>query len=181
MKYKKIAIDILIIFFSIGATYLMSKYHLVYKLEHVITSEYILAFMAGMLFISFFTVIPASFILINLIGNNDPIVIALIAGMGAVIGDLLIFIFVKDRFSHSIFDFINFKKDNWLDKLKENKAIKILLPVIGAAIIASPFPDEIGVSLMGACRIKKRYFIPISYALNSVGIYLLLLASKIAY
>lgn len=175
MKYKKIVIDFLIIFFSIGATYLMSKYHLVYKLEQVITSEYILAFMAGALFISFFTVVPASYILINLISNNDPVIIAMIAGLGAVIGDLLIFLFIKDRFSHSIFDFINFKKDNWINKLKENKVIKILLPVIGAAIIASPFPDEIGVALMGACRMKKRYFIPISYALNSVGIYILLL------
>lgn len=178
MKHKKLIIDFAIVFLSIGATYLMSKYHLVYKLEHIIISDYILAFIAGMFFISFFTVIPASYILINLLGSNEPLVVALIAGMGAVAGDLIIFIFVKNRFSHSFFSIFNFREDHWIHKLKEYKFIKILMPVIGAAIIASPFPDEIGVSLMGAARMKKRYFIPISYILNFVGIYILLVVSE---
>lgn len=104
------------------------------------------------------------------------------AGLGAVIGDLLIFLFVRNRLSNNFFSFLRLrlKGNDVADKLSENGFTRIFLPIIGAAVIASPLPDEIGVAMMGASRIKKRYFIPISYALNSAGIYLLLLASRIA-
>jgi len=35
------------------------------------------------------------------------------------------------------------------------------LPVIGAVIIASPFPDELGISLMGFSKMKTPYYIKI--------------------
>ncbi len=178
MINKNIIIDILIITLSLLATYLMAEFSVVLVLEKAITSDYVLALIAGIFFISFFTVVPAGYILINLIGDNDMFTIALIAGMGAVIGDLLIFVFVKNRFSNNLFSLFHFRQDGAVKRLKENKIIRIFLPVLGAAIIASPLPDEIGVALMGASRIKKRFFIPMSYVLNSVGIYILLIISK---
>ncbi|MFA7662520.1 MAG: hypothetical protein WCX88_01210 [Patescibacteria group bacterium] len=178
MKNKKILYDILIIAIGVVITFLIAKFDLVLKLEDIVTNYYILAFFAGMFFVSFFTVVPASYVLISLASNNNLIIITLIAGIGALCGDLLIFLFVKNRLSHSLFDFLKFKKKNKLEKLRENKLIKIFLVILGAIIIASPFPDEIGVSLMGVSKLKKRYFIPISYILNSIGIYLLLLVSK---
>jgi hypothetical protein len=181
MKYKSLIFDLSIVVLSIFLTFLLAKFGVVLKLENIITSDYILAFVAGIFFISFFTVVPSGYILINLIGNNDLAVIALIAGAGAAIGDSLIFLFVKNKLSHDFFSFLHFRKDSkpdkMLKKIKDSKLLKIFLPVIGAAIIVSPFPDEIGVALMGASRIKKRYFIPISYLLNTIGIYLLLLAA----
>lgn len=53
MKYKKQIIDSLIIIMSLAATYLMARFDLVLKLEHVITSGYILAFAAGIFFYLF--------------------------------------------------------------------------------------------------------------------------------
>lgn len=178
MKYRKIIIDLSIAASSLLATYLMARFGLLLRLEHAVANDLIIAFMAGMFFISFFTVVPASYILISLLADSNPLFISLIAGIGAVFGDLLIFLFIKNRVSHSFFSFFNFKKSNWTERLKKNRAIRILLPVIGAAIIASPLPDEIGVSLMGVSRIKKRHFIPISFALNAAGIYLLLRIGK---
>lgn len=48
-----------------------------------------------------------------------------------------------------------------------------LLPVIGAAVIASPLPDEAGVSLLGLSKIRKWQFFAITFALNAVGIFLI--------
>ena len=54
-----------------------------------------------------------------------------------------------------------------------------MLPIIGAIIIASPFPDEIGVSLMGLSKLSTPKFIFISYILNSIGLFLIVSASVI--
>lgn len=178
MRNKKLLSDILILSVSVIFTVLMDRLDIVLKLEQVITSEYILAFVAGIFFISFFTVVPSSFILINLSANSSLLDIALIAGLGAMIGDLIIFLFVKERLSNNFFDFLKFKDKGYLEKLKNSRMLKYFLPVLGAAIVASPLPDEIGVALMGASKMKRRYFIPISYLLNAIGIYLLLLASS---
>jgi hypothetical protein len=45
-----------------------------------------------------------------------------------------------------------------------------LVPVIGAVIVASPLPDELGVSLMGASSIASWQFLILSYCLNAAGI-----------
>lgn len=52
----------------------------------------------------------------------------------------------------------------------------IIMP-IGAIIIASPFPDELGVSLIGLSKLSTGKFILLSYILNSIGIFLVVSAS----
>jgi uncharacterized membrane protein YdjX (TVP38/TMEM64 family) len=53
------------------------------------------------------------------------------------------------------------------------------LPIIGALIIISPFPDEIGIGLMGLSKIKKWQFMLISFALNSLGIFIIVALANI--
>ncbi|KKR47070.1 MAG: hypothetical protein UT80_C0011G0001, partial [Parcubacteria group bacterium GW2011_GWC1_40_13] len=50
------------------------------------------------------------------------------------------------------------------------KLFKWLIPFIGALIIASPLPDEAGLAMMGLSKMKTSVFIPISFALNFLGI-----------
>ena len=45
--------------------------------------------------------------------------------------------------------------------------------MLGAAIIASPLPDEIGLSLMGMSKTRVAVLIPVSFAMNALGICLL--------
>ena len=45
--------------------------------------------------------------------------------------------------------------------------------MLGALIIASPLPDELGLAMMGVARIKLRVLIPISLVLNFAGIVLI--------
>lgn len=49
---------------------------------------------------------------------------------------------------------------------------------IGAFIIASPFPDEIGVSLMGISKLKTYQFLLIAFALNILAVFLIISASS---
>src|SRR3989344_5750951 len=49
--------------------------------------------------------------------------------------------------------------------------------VVGAILIASPLPDEIGVSLMGLSKISTIRFVILSFVLNATGIFLILSAS----
>lgn len=178
MKNKKLFFDFLMLAASILFTFLLAKFDLILKLEQLVQHDYLLAFVTGIFFISFLTVVPATFVLSNLILHDNLLAISLVAGAGAMFGDLLIFWFVKDRLTNNFFNFLHPKKGGRWSRLQENKIFRFFLPVLGAAIIASPFPDEIGVTLLGASRMKKRYFIPMTYLLNTVGIYLVLLASR---
>jgi len=149
-------------------------------LLHLGNFGYIGAFFAGMLFVSTFTVATGAIILLVLVETLSPIEIGLIAGLGAVTGDLIIFRFVKDDLSKEVKNIYNkFDKNHHLKKLFRTKYFAWTLPVIGAIIIASPLPDEVGVSLMEISKLKPYQFLVISFILNSIGIFLVVSASII--
>lgn len=138
------------------------------------------AFIAGMFFISTFTVATSALILLILAETLSPIEIGLIAGLGAVIGDLLIFRFVKDGLVGELrFIYNQVDGSHHLHKLFHTKYFSWTLPIIGAVIIASPLPDELGVSLMGISKMNTYKFMLMSYLLNSVGIFLVISLSTV--
>lgn len=136
--------------------------------------------MAGILFVSTFTVATSALVLLTLAETLSPIEIGLIAGVGAVVGDLLIFSLIKDNLANEIEDIYNqIDTKQHIKKLFHTKYFSWMLPVFGAAIIASPLPDEMGISLIGLSKMKIANFIFLSYLLNSVGIFLIVSASAI--
>lgn len=140
---------------------------------------YIGAFFAGFLFVSTFTIATGALILLILAEKLSPLEIGLIAGLGAVVGDLTIFKVVKDRLINEIQPIFDHFGGNHLKHVLHTKYFSWTLPVVGAIIIASPFPDEIGISLMGITKMKTYKFILLSYVLNSIGIFLVVSASLI--
>lgn len=48
--------------------------------------------------------------------------------------------------------------------------------MLGAIIIATPFPDEIGISLMGLSHLKRPYIILMCFLLNVIGVLAIVLA-----
>ncbi len=149
-------------------------------LTHLGGLGYVGAFFAGALFVSTFTVATGALILLILAETLHPLEIGLIAGLGAVVGDLTIFRFVKDNLTSEIEDIYNhFDKRHHLKKLFRSKYFNWTLPILGAIIIASPLPDEMGVSLMGLSKLSAFRFIILSYFLNSIGIFLVVTASTI--
>jgi len=149
-------------------------------LLHLGNYGYVGAFLAGILFVSTFTVAIGAIILLALAETLSPIEIGIIAGLGAVVGDFAIFRFVKDDLASEVNQIYNkIDGNHHLKKVFHTKYFSWTLPVIGAVIIASPLPDEVGVSLMGISKLKTYQFLLISFILNAIGIFLVVSASTI--
>lgn len=138
------------------------------------------AFLGGMLFVSTFTVATGALILMILAETLSPIEIGIIAGLGAVIGDFIIFRFIKSNLSKELEEIYNkIDHNGHVVKILHTKYFSWTLPVFGAIIIASPLPDEIGVSLMGISKMKTYQFLITSFILNTIGIFLIISAGLI--
>ncbi|KKS26035.1 MAG: hypothetical protein UV36_C0007G0005 [Parcubacteria group bacterium GW2011_GWC2_42_6] len=132
--------------------------------------QYLGAFIIGIFFVSIFTVVPASVILFYLAENNDPLLTAIFAGMGAVAGDYLIFKFLKNKVFEELQPVFKKIEGTYFHKLLHTPYFAWVLPVVGATIIASPLPDEVGITLMGLSRVKNWQFIILTFILNTLGI-----------
>lgn len=144
---------------------------------HLGNYGYFGAFVGGILFVSTFTVSIGTVLLLLLAETINPVLIGLIAGVGAVAGDLLIFQYVRNKgLISEIKHFFEFFGSDKVSHLIHSKYFSWTLPVLGAIIIASPLPDEMGVGLMGISKLKTGQFILLSFALNAIGIFLIVTA-----
>ena len=173
-KYKKLTILLLAI---IAAYLLFSKINI----SAIIPSgqaQFISLFVAGILLAFGFLAPFAAGFFITL--NPESIITAaLIAGIGTVIADLFIFRFIRISFmsefdklkkSPVIKDLNNAINISFLHRIK----LYIYYSIIGI-IIASPLPDEIGISMLaGLTKIKTPALAIISYILHFIGILILL-------
>ena len=139
---------------------------------------YIGAFIAGAFFVSIFTVAPSALVLFFIAETLNPFGVAIFAGAGAVIGDYLIFRFLRDRVFNELKPMFLKNGGNILVKLFKTPYFIWLLPLVGAFIIASPFPDEVGIGLLGASKLKSWQFISLSLILNSIGIFLVIITAR---
>ncbi len=141
---------------------------------------YIGAFAGGILFVSTFTMSIGVSLLLLLAETLHPIEIGLLAGMGAVIGDLVIFQYIRSKgLISEIKHFFEFFGGDKIKHLVHTKYFSWALPVLGAIIIASPLPDELGVGLMGISKLKTSQFILLSFVLNAMGIFLIVATGAI--
>ncbi len=139
---------------------------------------YVGAFIAGIFFVSTFTVVPASVVLYHLADLLHPIEVALLAGFGAMLGDYLIFRFMKDRVFKELHPLFRKYGRPYTKVLFKSPYFAWLLPLAGAFIIASPLPDEAGVSMLGLSKIKKWQFFLVALVLNSIGIFIVVTAAR---
>lgn len=139
---------------------------------------YLGAVLAGFLFTSTFTAATGGLLLINFANILDPFWLIFCGVAGALSADLLVFLFVKDKAADDITPvYEHFLAKNHLKKLIHTKYFSWTLPVVGALIMASPFPDELGISLMGLSDIKIWEFLLVSSLCHGVGMFLLISAS----
>ncbi len=142
---------------------------------------YLGALLAGMLYAYSFTAGAAVAILVILGGELNIITAGLLAGSGALISDLLIFNFIRHSFEDEIIRIsASHFWDKWCDNYRLNLIVKkYILPILGAIVIASPLPDELGVAMLASDKlISSRIFAIMSYALNTAGIFVILLIGR---
>ena len=151
-------------------------------LLHLGALGYVGAFIGGMLFVSTFTVSIGTVILLILAQTLHPIEIGIIAGIGALLSDLTIFHFIRSEgIIEEVHNFFKYFGGDKIKHLIHTKYFSWTLPVIGALIIASPLPDELGVGLIGISKLKTYQFILLSFILNSIGIFLIVSAAYVLH
>lgn len=139
---------------------------------------YLVSLIAGMFFTSLITTAPAVAVLGELALQGNPVAVAVLGGVGAVLGDYIIFAFIRDRVSEDVAYLLKHTGTPRFFKLFHLKTFRRLLPFIGGLIIASPLPDELGLALMGMSKMKTSRFILISFSFNTLGILLIGLAAR---
>ena len=138
------------------------------------------AFIAGMLFTSVFTTPIATVALAKFAihGNLSLLQLAGVAALGALIGDLVLFHFIRDHVYEDLKYLADKKRLAKIERIVKMKALRWFMFFIGALIIASPLPDEMGIAIMGAVKTRTTTFIGISYLFNFLGVLLIGLAAR---
>ncbi|MDD5165163.1 MAG: hypothetical protein PHG25_01315 [Candidatus Pacebacteria bacterium] len=164
-----------IIFVVIGAVIalILSNLGIIGHLVALFGSDEVASFVAGMFFTSVFTIAPASVALGNIAAHAPSHVVALWGALGAVCGDLILFYFIRDRFSNDLINSLGSGFTKHVLRSFHVGFFKWISPVLGALIIASPLPDEFGITLLGFSKTRTLMLIPISFIGNILGIYLI--------
>ena len=137
------------------------------------------SFIAGMFFTSVFTVAPAIVALGTIAQSSQSVLlVALFGGLGAMCGDLIIFRFMRDVLAGDIMRIINTSGNGKLQSIVRLKFFRWLTFSLGALVIASPLPDELGLAMMGFSKTKTSILIPVSFVFNSLGILVIGLVAK---
>ena len=136
-------------------------------------SEFIGAFIAGVLFTSLFTTPVAVALFVTLSPAINLFAMALIGAAGAVLGDLAIFGLVRYTFREDVDYVMSVPRYKRFFAIFHRRMFRWIIPFVGALIIASPLPDELGIGLMGLSRLDTKKLIGISFTMNALGIALI--------
>ncbi|MSU73975.1 hypothetical protein EXS56_02430 [Candidatus Kaiserbacteria bacterium] len=147
-------------------------------IERAAEFEEISSFIAGMFFTSVLTTAPAIVSLGELGQYIAPWKVALFGGAGAVCGDILIFRFLHSPLANYIIRAaVNLRWRRFGTAL-EKSVFWWIVPVLGAIVIASPLPDELGLLMMGLSGMRLWSFMVLAYIMNAAGIYFITVAAQ---
>ncbi|HEX7032709.1 MAG TPA: hypothetical protein VF172_06900 [Nitrososphaera sp.] len=181
IKYPKLLLlvstfIIAVVFFSEARTYPPLN-------EFLVSLGYPGTFIAGMLYAYGFTSAPATAILLILAAEQDILLAGLVGGLGALVSDLIIYLFVRNTFADEIEKLrlrsAFFRQDD--NKSGRNILKKYLLIAVGGFLIATPLPSEIGITLLASVKnLSTRRFLIVAYFLHTAGIFAILLTGSVA-
>jgi len=148
-------------------------------LERTAHVRYLDAFVAGAFFTSLFTVAPATVALARLARGGEPFwEIVLIGALGAMVADALILTIIKDTLTEHILAAVRHSRSGRLKYFFRRGKTRLAGTLLGAIVIASPLPDEVGLFLMGLARAGRSITLALTYALNAAGIAAIALAAR---
>lgn len=131
------------------------------------------SFVAGLFFTSLFTIAPASIALAKISMTTPPLLVAFWGALGAMIGDLILFLFIRDSLAEDIVELIKSPQYHRIISVFHLRIFRWLIPFFGALLIVSPLPDELGLAMMGFSKIKTRVILPLTFVLNFLGVLLI--------
>ncbi len=176
---RELAKDLLFVIIGAIIALLLSEWGVIDHLITLFGSDEVASFVAGIFFTSIFTIAPASVALGHIALHASSFSVTLWGALGAVCGDLVLFYFIKDRFADDLVGSFGSVFTKHFMASFHLGFFKWLSPVLGTLIIASPLPDEFGITLLGMAKTKTLFLIPISFIGNILGIYLIIWFSVI--
>lgn len=179
LKYPKLFL--LIISIAL-AYYIFSRPYVAEWISGLSILSYFGIFIGG-LFLAFGFSAPFAIGFLITAQPESILLATLIGGFGAMVSDMIIFKAIKFSFMN---EFNQIKKTNTIKRInkiiKNNKHIIIkhyLLYIFAGVMIATPLPDEVGVSMLaGLTSIKPKKLAIISLILHSIAVLLILYFSR---
>lgn len=172
-KHSTLAVLVIVLFILLLDSVILSTFF-----NTVESWGYVGGFVAGLLSVSFFTAAPAVILIIDLSTKYEPYLLALTIALGATIGDWIALKFYDEKvFTELRPLFKKFRVPGFV-RLMRHRFTSWILFLAGAFIIATPIPDEVGLSLMGISNFKRRYILFICFLLNILGTLTLILAAR---
>ncbi len=145
---------------------------------------YVSIFIAGLLFSFGFTSPFAAGLFLAMAPQVNPYIAAPLGGFAAFLADLCIFEFIRFSFSDEIHRLKSTRAFLKIHGLLHHKRVPVsvrtyLLWAFAGLIIASPLPDEIGVTLLSTITtIDAKKFGAFSFAMNTLGIFVMLMVGR---
>lgn len=180
IKYPKFLLLFLI--YAITITLISKRESSTLLHSYFSSISYLGTFFSGFFYAYGFTAAPATFSLLELSKHQNIFSAAFIAGVGALIGDIVIFLFIKHSFMDEIEKIKEEKISKTLRIIKKKMFGKLndyIVPLIACTLIASPLPTEVGVTLLTSIKkltIKK--FMLLAYILHTMAIFVILLIGR---
>lgn len=183
MKYRErqhIYIDGSILVLSIILAFFIAKLDIVsYVVDFPPGFMLMKIFIAGLAFTSMFTIAPSIVVLAKFTTIYPLWIVATVGAIGALFTDIVIFTFFRNRVAEDFKVLLSHAR--WLRPFRIMHTVRLFRWVsvaVGAVIIASPLPDELGLAIMGISNLSLRAFIPISLSLNFIGIWFIGLVAQ---
>ncbi len=139
------------------------------------------AFIAGLIFISTFAAPFAATVLLILAEKFSLANIAIVAALGAITADFTIFNLAKDGLASEITPIYEKFGKNHFHNVLRTKHFRWLFPVLGAILILTPVPHDVGINLMGIHKLKSYQFVMISTLVNVVGLSFIIFALSLIF
>lgn len=175
-KIRKLAVKTIIFILSLSlAWYILKSGSLNLLIEKVLPVMFLAEFLAGC-FYAFFLTSPLSIAMFVILAQKqNPILLAIVAGLGSALVDLMIVKFFRKEVNQDLNLLAKSFRFYLINKVLSFFKLDLLLPIIGAIIVASPLPDELGLFLLGASKLKFHQIFLLSFILNTAGILLVVL------
>jgi hypothetical protein len=164
------------------ALFLLKSGFLDSLIPHLTKFGYFSVFALGILFPLGFTTAIASAAIYTIAPHFNPLLMALVASAGAMLGNLIIYFFVKYEMLNEVkhiftndlkLDFYKFELTLTKRRLK-SKAFRILVPVFSGLLIALPIPTEMFVSIFwNITKVKTKYVLLLSFIFSFIGLFFL--------
>jgi len=175
---RRLLVDVGIVAASIAVAVWFAQTDAIHLLvSFTAQSEVLASFVAGLFFTSMFTTAPAM-VALGELAQHAPMWVVVGAGaIGATISDYLIFWFFSSQLKTHAAS-INSGRMRFIRKALRHSRLRFVMALLGALVIASPLPDELGLLLLGVSSANRWTVAAISFASNAFGIAVVCLAAR---